>query len=233
MIINYNITGTDRKKLVSAIAEYAGEKAKYLGAPSFAYQVGGYIISVNGQVTIEDTCAAPALARFLREEGFQAEDSLADCVADEEIEEPTETDETDGAYISMPRDLFTDASLENLKGILAAKGNLIKKALGVENLPMEVTDTAVSFLWFHGTPSPEELKAYGAFICKMCEMARNQKRVTAKEKTTDNDKYAFRCFLLRLGFIGDEFKAERKILLRNLTGSSAFRSGQAPAKEAE
>ena len=57
-------------------------------------------------------------------------------------------------------------------------------------------------------------------------MARNQKRVVAKEKATDNDKYAFRCFLLRLGFIGAEYKSERKILLRNLTGSSAFRSGQ-------
>lgn len=60
-------------------------------------------------------------------------------------------------------------------------------------------------------------------------MARNQKRVTAKERDTDNDKYAFRCFLLRLGFIGPEFKQERKILLRNLTGSSAFKS--VPQKE--
>ena len=57
-------------------------------------------------------------------------------------------------------------------------------------------------------------------------MARNAKRVNAKEKDTDDEKYAFRCFLLRLGFIGAEFKTERKILLRNLTGSSAFRSGQ-------
>ncbi len=43
---------------------------------------------------------------------------------------------------------------------------------------------------------------------------------------TDNDKYAFRCFLLRLGFIGDEYKAARKILLGNLTGNSAFRHGK-------
>lgn len=56
-------------------------------------------------------------------------------------------------------------------------------------------------------------------------MARNQKRITAKEKPTDNDKYAFRCFLLRLGFIGTEFKDERKVLLRSLSGNSAFKSG--------
>ena len=62
-------------------------------------------------------------------------------------------------------------------------------------------------------------------------MARTQKRVTATERTIENEKYAFRCFLLRLGFIGDEFKSARKILLRNFTGSSAFKSGT-KAKEA-
>ena len=62
-------------------------------------------------------------------------------------------------------------------------------------------------------------------------MAQNAKRVNAREKNTDNEKYAFRCFLLRLGFIGDEYKSARKILLRNLVGSSAFKGGQ--SKEAE
>ena len=57
-------------------------------------------------------------------------------------------------------------------------------------------------------------------------MSRNQKRITATEKAVDNEKYTFRCFLLRLGFIGAEYKTERKILLRNLSGSSAFKSGQ-------
>ena len=44
-------------------------------------------------------------------------------------------------------------------------------------------------------------------------------------KEVINEKYTFRCFLLRLGFIGDEFKMDRKILLENLSGSSAFRNG--------
>ena len=77
-----------------------------------------------------------------------------------------------------------------------------------------------------GDSTPDEMKAYDTFICKLCELARNQKRVSATEKPTDNEKYAFRCFLLRLGFIGAEYKTARKILLRNLEGSSAFRSGQ-------
>lgn len=226
MIINYNVSGSDRKRLVAAIAQHTGEKAKYLGAPGFAYQVGGFTISVDGKVTIEDNSTAAALIRFLREKGFQAEDPLADCIEDDVTDEQTEAEEITGVCISMPRSILTDSHLENLKAIIAAKGSLIKKALGVDDLPIEVTEYKVSFPWFPVGYTPDELNTYGQFIEKLCEMARNQKRVTAKEKETDNEKYAFRCFLLRLGFIGNEYKVARKILLRNLTGSSAFRSGQ-------
>ena len=41
--------------------------------------------------------------------------------------------------------------------------------------------------------------------------------------TSDNPKYTMRCFLIRLGMVGAEFKAARKVILRNLTGNSAFR----------
>ena len=57
-------------------------------------------------------------------------------------------------------------------------------------------------------------------------MAKDAKRVSSKPTETDNDKYALHCFLLRLGFIGKEYKTARKILLRNLTGNSAFRYGE-------
>ena len=56
-------------------------------------------------------------------------------------------------------------------------------------------------------------------------MSRKQKRISNTEKAVENEKYAFRCLLLRLGFVGAEYKADRKILLKNLTGSSAFKSG--------
>ena len=71
------------------------------------------------------------------------------------------------------------------------------------------------------------MNAYDTFICKLCEMARNQSRVNSSEKPIENEKYAFRCFLLRLGFIGTEYKTARKILLKNLSGSSAFKNGGA------
>ena len=99
-------------------------------------------------------------------------------------------------------------------------------------MPIEVTDSTVKFPWFSECGA-DERKAYTHFVSALCELAANVKRVTAKEQETDNDKYAFRCFLLRLGFIGSEYKAERKILLRNLTGSSAFKNGGATNEVSE
>ena len=217
MTITINATGAERKRLVQTIAQWTGCTAKYLGVPSCAYQVDYFTIEKNGSLTFDDRADSEVIERLLQhiyDEGFDIDQSHTE---DEE--------EITGVCISMPRNLFTDANLENLKGIIAAKGNLIKKALGVDDLPVEITDTKVSFPWFPGISTPDEMKAYDSFICKLCEMARNQKRVVAKETPADNEKYAFRCFLLRLGFIGAEYKTERKILLRNLSGSSAFKGG--------
>ena len=68
-------------------------------------------------------------------------------------------------------------------------------------------------------------------IAALCQTAKTLTRVTAKEHAVPNEKYAFRCFLLRLGMVGPEYKKTRKILLRNLSGNSAFRDGK--KKEAD
>ena len=222
MTVTINATGAERKRLVKTISEWLGVPAKYCGAPTFNYEVDYFTIDRNGSLSFDDRADSGVIERLLEhiyDEGFDIDQSHTE-------ETDTETDESCGVCISMPKRLFTDCSLENLKALITAKGNLIKKALGVDALPLEITDTKVSFPWFAATPTPDEMNAYNTFICKLCEMARNQKRVNATEKQADNEKYAFRCFLLRLGFIGAEYKTARKILLRNLAGSSAFKSGQ-------
>ena len=92
---------------------------------------------------------------------------------------------------------------------------------------MEADAEKVSFPWFADGQDGDAAKAYTHFITALCDMARKQKRVTAKERPADNEKYAFRCFLLRLGFIGDEFKTARDILTRRLAGDASFRNGRA------
>ena len=223
MVINYNVTGAERKRLVAALSNLTGVKAKYLGMPSMAYVVGGFIIDKNGNLELIDKVNSEEFERvagYLAGEGFIAEEETSATEGKQ-----TADSEDIGLTVSMPRSNFTEKALENLKAIIEAKGKLIRHALDVEDLPIEVSEDQVSFPWFEEMPSPEEVQAYTHFISALCEMARNQKRITVKEKETPNEKYAFRCFLLRLGFIGKEYKEERKILLRNLTGSSAFQGG--------
>ena len=95
----------------------------------------------------------------------------------------------------------------------------------MDALPIEFQDDRVTFPWFEELPDSDAVQAYTHFLSALCEMSKNAKRVTVTVKAVENEKYAFRCFLLRLGFIGAEYKTERKILLKNLTGSSAFKSG--------
>lgn len=225
MIINYNVSGSDRKQLVAAIAEHTGENPNTSAHPVLPTR-SAVSPSVWTARSPSRTTAPPHRSSTSCVRRASRLKTLWQTASQTMPTKMWKRTKPAASAISMPRSLFTDSSLENLKALIAAKGNLIKKALGVDDLPIEVTDEKVSFPWFPAVPTPEELKAYDTFICKLCEMARNAKRVVAKEKETDNDKYAFRCFLLRLGFIGAEFKTERKILLRNLVGTSAFRSGQ-------
>lgn len=218
MEMKYNVTGNDRKRLVTAIAEFMACAATYKGAPTFAYDVGWLTIDKNGTVSFDDHSDSKnveKLIQYLHELGFGSETEEA----------------VDSLILSYPREDITDAALENLRLLVASKETLIKKALAVDALPIEADDEKVSFPWFEGSPTPEEINAYTHFTSKLIAMAKTQKRVIAKEKETENDKYAFRCFLLRLGFIGDEYKTARKILLKNLTGSGAFKSGNPKVQE--
>ena len=218
MTINYNITGSQRKALVGAIANKTGLKAKYQGVPSMAYEIGPITVDKNGALTWTEAATdsdIEHLVEQLAELGFKSRGT-------ESVDEPGENTHLD---VSIPETALSEAALQNLQALVEAKGNLLKKALNADELPILKLQGAIHFPWFKVDSTGEEALAYTRLIEKMVEMAKNAKRVTAKEKETDNEKYAFRCFLLRLGFIGDEYKKDRKILLKNLSGSSAFRCG--------
>lgn len=225
MEFKYNVTGSDRKRLVTAMAEHLECPVKYKGAPTFAYEVDYFTIDKNGTVSFDDRADSnevEMLVEALLEKGFEPESCS---------EERKDVDDNIGLVIEMPRTSFTDTALDNLRRLVESKKALISKALDCQRLDLDIDDEKVRFPWFEDGTDADAVKAYTHFVTALCEMAQNQKRVTAKEKDTDNDKYAFRCFLLRLGFIGEEYKQERKILLRNLSGSSAFKNGNPKVQE--
>lgn len=235
MKINYNVTGEQRKELVKAIGAILQVKPVYMKMPTCAYEIGDIAVDKEGTLICEDDAKAERIAHNLIADGFTFADNATESAAEEAAPaadaDDADFDAPDSLTISMPKDGFTEEAIANLKLLVESKATLIKKALGAEALTITVEDDKISFPWFSGFPAPEEISAYAKFIGRLCGMAKTQKRVTAKDKDVDNDKYAFRCFLLRLGFIGAEYKADRKNLLKNLTGSSAFKGGVPDADE--
>lgn len=209
MKIEFNLMETERKELVKAISEITGIEPVYRYAPTFAYEIGCFTVTKDGALEFDDKIAKEEIERLLKQlesKGFTFEEQ------DSSIE----------LTVEIPAD---KVNIENLRNLLTAKEKLIKKALGLGSLEFEILNDRIIFPWFQKVDS-ENAKAYTEFTSALCAMSKKQKRVSAKTKETDNEKYAFRCFLLRLGFIGKEYKAERKLLLKNLTGSSAFKGGK-------
>ena len=218
MILKFNVTGPKRKELVGLISSFTGCESRYLGAPGFSYEVGRFVINRNGSVETD------------YEPGSEVIEKLTEILYDNGF--VTEYDEGRGyeLEVSVPRETLTDEQIENLRKLIAKKAELIKKAFGADELPVVITDERIVFPWF-GKADPCTAGTYTVFITKLCALARNAVRVNDGGKPVENEKYAFRCFLLRLGFIGDDYKADRKILLKNLSGSSAFRSPSAKEEE--
>lgn len=137
----------------------------------------------------------------------------------------------DKLTISIPRNTMTDLALANLKALVRNKENLIKKALGADSLEIVVDEDKISFPWFRADVE-DGVNIYASFISGLCEVSRKLTRVNSKEeKPVENEKYAFRCFLLRLGFVGNAYKKQRKVLLQNLEGSTAFKNVVNPEEE--
>ena len=217
--IRFTLESKQRPKLAQEIGNLLGTAPHYERVPSCAYDIAGYRLDKEGVLHIPEGVEEETVEDLilqLRECGFQD-----DAEVTEEV--PVQQEKL---TIAIPKDSLTDTALENLQKIIANKQTLFQRAFRMESTEIEITDEKINFIWFPYTVDGDEIAAYTQFISRLCDMARDAKRVSSKPTETDNDKYAFRCFLLRLGFIGKEYKTARKILLRNLTGNSAFRCGE-------
>ena len=234
MQIKYNVTGDRRKALVAVMRDVLQDATRYLGAPSFAFQVGTYTVDKNGMVTCQegtDEAQIEMLIRELAHDGFIGERvGEAAKPAEPKTVEPNQLEsetprvaDPDRLAIELPKDGMTPNAMENLRRLVASKATLLKKVLGTDGLPITEHPDRIEFGWFYPTDDQAEIAAYYQLVQGLCELARTQKRVSATEQEVENEKYAFRCFLLRLGFIGSEYKEARKILLKNLSGNAAFR----------
>jgi hypothetical protein len=232
MQINYNVTGAKRKELVQVISETTGIKAEYKFMPTCNYEIGDFTVTKDGTLDFDDTADSEQVEKVLEAISaaeFELEpQETEDKEESEAPEETTPQSEETGLTVEIPLDKVAVGTLTN---ILEAKETLIKKALGIDDLRFEIRDDRIAFPWFPELPDADTVKAYTEFISMLCRHSKELKRASSAERPVTNEKYAFRCFLLRLGFIGSEHKTSRKILLRNLSGNSSWKNG-APEKEA-
>ena len=221
------LNATERKPLAALLGEYTNTKPQYLRAPSYAYQIGGLLLTREGNIEGPDTISQAEfdkLLALLDASGYCTKET--DSLSAEELEADDAPAEESGLTITIPLD---KVKVGNLTNLLDAKGFLIKHALHIDDLHFELNEDSISFPWFSELPAPDEVHAYSTLIAALCKMSKDQKRISATEKPVENERYAFRCFLLRLGFIGNEYKTDRKILLRYLPGNSAFKGGEGHA----
>jgi len=226
MKVKYNKKSSpEKKQLIAAICEITGETSKYMGPPTMRYEIGSLIVDRDGNLEVEDGTDISALIEALKEKGYEGEIEMTVQVTEGQTVLPAApTAEPMGFSISIPASKLPEDAMEKMGLLLEAKGKLIQKALGASSLEIERDEEKVTFPWFDRIPEADQVEAYTKFVAALAKMVREQNRISAKEKPNENEKYAFRCFLLRLGFIGDEYKRDRKILLKNFEGSSAFRT---------
>ena len=212
MIIEFHLAGENRKKLAWAVAMIIGTTAEYQYMPTCAYKIGEcYTVTKSGDLEISDQADRKETERLLAElenQGYTVPDTT----------EPESTKLT----VQMPADFFNEHTLGNLQQICENKATLFKAAFQTDTLDMISSDEKVEFPWFK-VEQDGDADAYCTFISMLCEFAKNQGRIHRKPDTSDNPKYTMRCFLIRLGLVGAEFKAARKVILRHLSGNSAFR----------
>lgn len=208
--IAFNVKGKERRHLADEIGNALAAIPCYLRVPTYAYEIGDCILDKDAVLHIPSEFSDKDITDMLLH--------LMGCGFIGDVE-----GDTDRIAVTVPRIGFTDASLANLGKLIKNREELFKRAFCADSINITVSSDSIEFAWFPYTEDIDEIKSYTVFVEKLCDMAKSVKCVSDKSVQTDNDKYSFRCFLLRLGFIGEEYKTARKILLKNLTGNSAFR----------
>ena len=254
---------TDRKALAKAIAEELGTTAKYMGPPTFGYQIGDYILDKEGNLHGDDF---EALRPFLQRNGIIPEDEAPEVP--EQTEPETEsTGDVDQVSVSVPADDLTALQMKNLIFMLYTKQYLISRMTGGDliNIPdnliarlmeqapettadfiplldaakedgltgFDFADGKVTLTYRAHQDEPERNMVYAMLTARILKAAKEATRIFPERQEPENEKYFARAWLLRIGYGGADSKAERNLLLKHLKGHSAFPNDDAANRHKE
>jgi len=97
---NYNVSGADRKQLVKAIGDALGIRPKYMGTPSFAFQIGSYEVTKHGVLIFEKDEQTANVLAAIEAAGFMAEQSEGDVLTDGSENDAEEIPQEEGTQIT-------------------------------------------------------------------------------------------------------------------------------------
>lgn len=180
--IRFTLKSKQRPKLAQEIGNILGTALHYERVPSCAYDIAGYRLDKEGVLHIPDGTEKEIVEDLilqLRERGFQDDMEITEEV-------PVQQDKL---TIAIPKESLTDMALENLQKIIANKQTLFQCAFQTDSTEIEITEEKINFTWFPYTVDGDDIAAYTQFISRLCDMARDAKRVSSKPTKTDNDKY--------------------------------------------
>ena len=248
---SFKITGIERKHVASTIGEAIGQVVSYAGAPSFSYQAGGWFIDRESIVTtpdtlIEDKYAIRSVLDALKAAGTIVTGNgtttfLLDGHTGNTLRNVVNLIWSKQSLLTKALDRHTDivpASLVNainavpidtLEDFAKVVNDGIDAARieGDSELDFNLAEKTISFSFSYASLDFDEVAAFITLCRQINEQAKNQKFSSTKQKETTNDRYSMRCFLLKLGFVVEAFKTERKVLLARLDGNAAFRTEEA------
>jgi hypothetical protein len=220
MKVRFNVTKDERKALVKAVGEILCTKPKYMGAPSFAFEVGNCVIDKHGTIIFGDRIGEEKILSLLEQLKVWGYDFKE------------ETEEQSGVFGRLSLNVssadFTALSFQNLDNLISSKTWIIRKMTGADELNYEHNKIFLTFPWFKADATKAETEVYTQFINGLCKTAKEKQRISAAERLPepgDNEKFKARCFLLSLGFIGEDYAQARKILLAPFTGNGSHKKG--------
>jgi len=235
---------TDRKALAQRISELLNAPVTYAGAPSFAYRVGD-AVTIDRVGNLEVTGDVPeALRAFMMEQGWmqaEPETSVERVTVSIAAKDITVVDlknlthmlyskqyllnRSMGAELLRIPKLLVDRLQEYTPETPEAFTELLDDCRAMDELTgFDFRDGRVSMdIPYSAEERPEHWVTYADLLNRMITAAQDALRVAPTLITSENEKYAMRSWLLRLGYGGSDLKARRRILLENLKGYAAFR----------
>lgn len=246
MKYSFKVAGLERKAVASVIAAALFTEATYSGAPSFNYQAGGLTIDREGVVTAPEKDSLRPVLDALTTAGATAEGNSTVTLGMDGHNGNTLRNLANLIWAKqdliqkalarpdaiLPESLVTALNavpIETLEDFAKVVNDGIDSGAiqGESGLDFDLTQKSISFSFANATLDADEVGAFITLCQQISLQAQKQKFSSIRQKESANDKYSMRCFLLKLGFIGAEYKTERKKLLSRLSGNAAFRTPEA------